>query len=60
MVFEEYEEESGKSPFGTWFAALDANAAARVIGGTKKRQQRDIDAAKSFWFDYKARKKGKS
>lgn len=108
MVLQEYEKESGESPFGTWFAALDANAAARVtvalakmeggnfsnvepvgegvseykidfgpgyrvyfgmdgqalvillIGGTKKRQQRDIDTAKSFWSDYKARKKGKS
>ncbi|AKH18922.1 type II toxin-antitoxin system RelE/ParE family toxin [Sphingomonas sanxanigenens] len=31
-----------------------------LIGGTKKRQQRDIDTAKSLWTDYKARKKGKS
>ena len=27
-----------------------------LIGGTKKHQQRDIDAAKSLWADYKARK----
>ena len=26
-------------------------------GGTKKRQQRDIDAAIALWRDYKARKK---
>jgi len=26
-------------------------------GGTKKRQQRDIDDAKQFWKDYKRRKK---
>ena len=31
-----------------------------LIGGTKKRQQRDIDTAKSLWTDYKARKKGRS
>ena len=27
-------------------------------GGTKKRQQRDIEAARDCWQDYKARKKG--
>ena len=27
-------------------------------GGTKKRQQRDIEAAHNSWQDYKARKKG--
>ena len=26
-------------------------------GGTKKRQQRDINAAKAYWQDYKARKR---
>ena len=26
-------------------------------GGTKKRQQNDITAARSFWTDYKARKR---
>lgn len=31
-----------------------------LIGGTKRRQQRDIDTAKLSWADYKARKKGKS
>lgn len=107
MALQEYEDEDGGSPFGLWFAALDANAAARVTvalakmergnfsnvepvgegvseykldfgpgyrvyfgkdgqalvilltGGTKKRQQRDIDTAKSLWSNYKARKKGK-
>ena len=24
-----------------------------LTGGTKKRQQRDIDAAKAYWRDYK-------
>jgi len=28
-------------------------------GGTKKRQQRDIEAAQDCWQDYKDRKKGK-
>jgi len=28
-------------------------------GGTKKRQQRDIEAARGRWQDYKDRKKGK-
>ena len=107
MVLKEYEDEKGQSPFGFWFASLDAVVAAKVTvalnkvergavsnvksvgegvseyridfgpgyrvyfgmdgqtlvilltGGTKKRQQRDIDAAKSLWADYKARKKGK-
>jgi putative addiction module killer protein len=27
-----------------------------LIGGTKKRQQRDIDAARVYWQDYKRRK----
>jgi len=29
-----------------------------LTGGTKKRQQRDIDAAKEFWADYRRRKSG--
>lgn len=28
-----------------------------LVGGTKRRQQRDIDAAQRFWSDYKARKR---
>ena len=28
-----------------------------LAGGTKKRQQRDIDAAKARWADYKQRKR---
>ena len=30
-----------------------------LMGGTRKRQQRDNNAAKSLWTDDKARKKGK-
>lgn len=28
-------------------------------GGTKKRQQRDIEAAHAYWQDYKERKRGR-
>jgi putative addiction module killer protein len=31
-----------------------------LIGGTKKRQQRDIDAARAYWQDYKQSKRGRS
>ena len=31
-----------------------------LTGGTKKRQQRDIELAQSYWKDYKARKKGRA
>jgi putative addiction module killer protein len=30
-----------------------------LTGGTKKRQQQDINTAKTLWADYKARKKGR-
>ena len=30
-----------------------------LTGGTKKRQQRDIDAAHAYWQDYKQRKRGR-
>ncbi len=30
-----------------------------LTGGTKKRQQRDIGAAHSYWLDYKQRKRGR-
>ena len=29
-----------------------------LVGGTKQRQHRDIDQAKEYWADYKARKRG--
>lgn len=95
--------DDGTSPFASWFASLDAVAAAKVRvavsrleqgnlskvewfrgigeckldwgpglriylakdgltlivligGGTKKRQQQDIDHALSLWIDYKRRK----
>jgi putative addiction module killer protein len=30
-----------------------------LTGGTKKRQQRDIDAARTYWQDYKQSKRGR-
>jgi putative addiction module killer protein len=30
-----------------------------LTGGSKKRQQRDIDLAKAYWQDYKQRKRGR-
>ena len=101
----EYLNAAGRSPFGTWFAALEAQAAAKVTiavarieqgnlsnvktvgqgvleyrvdfgtgyrvyfgrdgdvlvlllaGGTKKRQQQDIETARARWADYKQRQK---
>jgi putative addiction module killer protein len=29
-----------------------------LTGGTKKRQQRDIDVAQDYWWDYKQSKRG--
>lgn len=108
MELREYVDEHGHSRFGSWFASLDAAAAARVVvalgkiergaisnikpvgegvaefkidlgpgyriyfgqdgrsliilltGGTKKRQNDDVAAAKILWSAYKERKKGKS
>jgi putative addiction module killer protein len=99
-----YFVRDGKSPFETWFADLDAIAAAKVsvalarleqgnlsnvkgvgegvleyrinwgpgyriyfgrdgntlvillTGGTKQRQERDIETAKALWADYKRRR----
>jgi putative addiction module killer protein len=103
IVVREYIDEAGRSPFATWFDALDAQAAIKVTvaleritqghtssmkalgegiseykidfgpgyriyfgndggrlivllgGGTKKRQQRDIESAKALWRNYKNR-----
>ncbi len=30
-----------------------------LMGGTKKRQQRDIQDARAYWQDYKDRKRGR-
>lgn len=105
LTLHEYLEAGGRSPFRSWFDALDPTAAARITvalarieqgnfssaksvgegvleyridfgpgyrvyfgrdgdvlvillgGGTKRRQQRDIDDAKARWSDYKRRKR---
>lgn len=42
------------------YFGIDGQALVILLtGGTKKRQQRDIDTAKALWADYKARKKGR-
>ena len=101
---QEYLTADGSSPFSSWFAKLDAVAAAKVTvaltrlemgntsslkgiggglvecridhgpgyrmyfasigerwllllaGGTKRRQQHDIDAARARWMDYRQRR----
>jgi hypothetical protein len=59
----------GSSPYADWFDSLDAQAGYRIYlakdgeslivlfgGGTKRRQQSDIDRAKALHAEYKARK----
>jgi putative addiction module killer protein len=46
--------------YRVYFAMDNQTLVILLTGGTKKRQQHDIDAAKSLWADYKFRKKGKS
>lgn len=42
------------------YLGLDGDALVLLLtGGTKKRQQRDIDAAHAYWQDYKQRKRGR-
>lgn len=47
--------------FGPGFRVYSGRDGEKVIillgGGTKKRQQRDIEAAKARWQDYKQRKR---
>ena len=50
-----------KLDFGPGYRIYFGKDGERIViilgGGTKKRQQRDIDAAKAYWQDYKARKR---
>ena len=105
VAIREYVDTEGRSPYGKWFARLNARAAAKVAtalirmeqgnlsnakgvgggisefridfgpgyrvyfgndgdtliillgGGTKKRQQKDIEAARSIWRSYQQRKR---
>lgn len=48
--------------FGPGYRVYFGKDGERIVillaGGTKKRQQRDIETAQSRWIRYKARKKG--
>ncbi len=62
---EEYVRPDGSSPYRDWFDGLDAQAAAKDAqslivlfgGGTKRRQQADIERAKALHTEYKKRKR---
>jgi putative addiction module killer protein len=49
-----------KIDFGPGYRVYFGREGSAIIillcGGTKKRQQRDIEAAKAYWADYKKRK----
>lgn len=52
-----------KIDFGTGYRVYFGRDGDTIVilltGGTKKRQQRDIDAAKAYWRDYKLSKRGR-
>lgn len=45
--------------FRVYFGRDGATVLILLTGGTKKRQQRDIDAAAAFWRDYKSTRRGR-
>ena len=45
--------------YRVYFARDGETLIILLTGGTKKRQQRDIDAARTYWNDYKQRKRGR-
>lgn len=51
----EYRSEFGPG-YRVYFGRDGATLVILLTGGTKKRQQRDIEAAKAFWADYKRRR----
>jgi putative addiction module killer protein len=53
----EYRIDSGPG-YRIYFGRDGDRLVILVGGGTKRRQDRDIEAAKARWADYKARKKG--
>jgi len=66
VKLQEYTSTDGRSPFADWFNELNAPAAAKIAvalillaGGTKKRQQKDIEVAQVRWEDYEQRKKNR-
>ena len=50
-----------KIDFGPGYRIYFGKDGERIViilgGGTKRRQQKDINAAKAYWQDYKARKR---
>jgi putative addiction module killer protein len=53
----EYKIDFGPG-YRVYFARSGATLLILLTGGTKKRQQRDIDAAIFYWQDYKRGKRG--
>jgi len=45
--------------FRIYFGQEGGKLIVLLVGGTKKRQQRDVAQAKAYWTDYKRRKKEK-
>lgn len=41
-----------------YFGRVGATLVILLCGGTKRRQQRDIELARAFWADYLSRRKG--
>ncbi|HUD49948.1 type II toxin-antitoxin system RelE/ParE family toxin [Parvibaculum sp.] len=53
----EYRIDSGPG-YRVYFGRDGEKLVILLTGGTKERQQRDIELAQSYWRDYKARRKG--
>ena len=53
----EYRVDSGPG-YRVYFGRDGETLIILLIGGSKKRQQRDIETAWSYWRDYKERKRG--
>jgi len=43
--------------FRIYFGQEGRKLVVLLVGGTEKRQQRDVEQAKAYWTDYKRRKK---
>jgi len=52
----EYKIDFGPG-YRVYFGKDSEHTVIILCGGTKKRQQKDINAAKAYWQDYKARKR---
>lgn len=51
-----YQTSTGKVPLRRWLKKLeDRQIRARLAAGDKRTQQRDIERAKEYFKDYKAR-----